>query len=43
MEKRAFWMALVALMLSIGTIGVMIMSVWEMSLQLTPKENICYL
>lgn len=31
MEKRAFWMALVALMLSIGTIGVMIMSVWEMS------------
>ena len=31
MEKRAFWMALVALMLSIGTIGVMIMGVWEMS------------
>lgn len=31
MEKRAFWMALVALMFSIGTIGVMIMGVWEMS------------
>lgn len=31
MEKRAFWMALVALMLSIGTIGVMIMGVWKMS------------
>ena len=31
MEKRAFWMALVALMLSLTTIGVIVMDVWSIS------------